>query len=168
MLLFAQVLTDIEKVTFEASSWMVDFVPLEEVVHRLRLAVEDIMLSETGQIINQQVLRPFGCELGIKHPLMHHLVNPLVNPLISLLSHPLHQPTSVATVRLRARYYTPSNTYYQHIPNSPSNSPFNKPTNKPTNPLISPLIHPRMHQSHLLIRPSHPIIHLSIHILATH
>ena len=35
MLLFARLLTDIEKATFEACSWMVDFVPLEEVLHPL-------------------------------------------------------------------------------------------------------------------------------------
>ena len=57
MLAFATVLVELEQATVEASSWMADFVPSEEVVRRLRLVVEDVMLGETGQCVNQHVLR---------------------------------------------------------------------------------------------------------------
>ena len=57
MVAFAGILRQLESATIEANSWMADFVPSEEVVRRLRLAVEDVMLSETGQAVNQHVLR---------------------------------------------------------------------------------------------------------------
>jgi hypothetical protein len=57
MVAFASVLRELEAATIEAGCWMADFVPSEEVVQRLRLAVEDVMLAETGQAVNQHVLR---------------------------------------------------------------------------------------------------------------